>query len=107
MNNHTAHILGQITAALSFIVGLLGIAPFTGAIILIPFLLPVAALVVWQGAVTVGLLSLLFCVLALAISPLRITQLLEWPLVVAWLGLCSVAIIFGVFRSTRKTIGIG
>lgn len=102
MSNHTAHILGQITAALSLIVGLLGVAPFTGALLLIPFLLPIAALVVWRGAVTAGLLSFLFCVFAFAISPLRIAQLLEWPLVVAWLGLCSVAIIFGAFRNTRK-----
>jgi hypothetical protein len=104
MNNHTAHILGQITASLSLVVGLLGTAPFTGALLLIPFLLPVAALVVWRGAIIAGLLSLLFCVLAIAISPLRIVQLFEWPFVVTWLGLCSVAIIFCAFRSTRKTI---
>lgn len=101
MNNRTAHILGQITASLSLVVAILGAAPFTGAVLLILFLLPVAAHVVWRGAVTAGLLSWLFCVISIAISPLQIAQILEWPLVVAWLGLCSGAIFFGAFRSTR------
>lgn len=101
MSNRAAHILGWVTVAISLVVGLLGAAPFTPAIFLVALLLPVAALVAWRGAVVAGLLSFLLCVFAFAISPLPMAQLIKWPLAVAWLGLCLVAIVLGVFHGIR------
>ena len=101
MSNRAAHILGWVTAALSLAVGLLGAAPFTPAIFLVAFLLPAAAFVAWRGAVVAGILSLLLCVFAFAMSPLPMAQLIEWPLAVAWLGLCSAAVVFGAVHGAR------
>ena len=100
MSNRAVHILGWVIATLSLAVALLGAAPFTPAIFLVAFLLPVAAFVTWRGAV-VGNLSLLLCMFAFAISPLPMGQLFEWPLAVAWLILCSVAIILGTVLAPR------
>ena len=98
MSNRATHVLGWVTVTLSLIVGLLGAAPFTPAIFLVVFLLPAAAIVAWRGAVVTGLLSLLLCIFAFVISPLPMAQLIKWPLAVAWLGLCLVAIVLGVFH---------
>lgn len=103
MSNRAAHILGWVTVTLSLIVGLLGAAPFTPAIFLVAFLLPAAALVAWRGAVVAGLLSLLLCMFAFAISPLPMAQLIKWPLAVAWLGLCSVAVVLSAVHGIRTS----
>ena len=101
MSNRAAHILGWVTVAISLVVGLLGAAPFTPAIFLVALLLPVAALVAWRGAVVTGLLSFLLCMFAFAISPLPMTQLIKWPFAVAWLVLCSFAVILGAVHGVR------
>ena len=104
MSNRAAHILGWVTATLSLAVGLLGAAPFTPAISLVAFLLPVAAFVAWHGAVVAGILSFLLCVFAFAISPLTVAELIQWPqwpLAVAWLGLCSAAVVLGAVHGAR------
>lgn len=103
MSNRATHILGWVTVTLSLIVGLLGAAPFTPAILLVPFLLPVAALVAWRGAVVAGLLSLLLCMLAFAISPFPMAQLIKWPLAVAWLSLCSVDVVLSAVHGSRSS----
>ena len=89
MRNRATHIIGWATAAISLIVGLLGAAPFTPAIFLVAILLPVAALVAWRGAVVAGLLSLLLCMFALAISPLSMDDFIKVPFAVVWLQLCG------------------
>ena len=101
MSNRAAHILGWVTAILSLIAGLLGAAPFTPAIFLVAFLLPAAAFVAWRGAVVAGILSLLLCVFAFAISPLPMAQLIQWPLAVAWLVFCSAAVVLGAVHGVR------
>ena len=101
MSNRAAHILGWVTATFSLAVGLLGAAPFTPAIFFVAFLLPAAAFAAWRGAVVAGILSLLLCVLAFAISPLPMAQLIEWPLAVAWLGLCLAAVVLGAVHGAR------
>ena len=101
MSNHAARILGWVTATLSLAVGLLGAAPFTPAIFLVAFLLPAAALVAWHGAVVTGILSLLLCMFAFAISPLPMAQLIQWPLAVAWLSLCLVAVVLSAAHGIR------
>ena len=106
MSNRAAHILGWITVAISLVIGLLGAAPFTPAIFLIALLLPVAALAAWHGAVFAGLLSSLLCMFAFVISPLPMSQLIEWPFAIAWLVLCSFAVILsavhGVHISAKR-----
>lgn len=102
MSNRAAHILGWLTVTLSLIVGLLGAAPFTPAIFLVTFLLPAAVLVAWHGAVVAGLLSLFLCMFAFAISPLPMAQLMKWPLAVAWLSLCSVAVVLSAVHGIRS-----
>ena len=101
MSNRAAHILGWFTVAISLVVGLLGAAPFTPAIFLVTLLLPVAALAAWRGAVVAGLLSFLLCMVAFALSPLPMTQLIKWPFAVAWLVLCSFAVILGAVHGVR------
>ena len=101
MSDRAIHILGWVTVAVSLMVGLLGAAPFTPAIFLVALLLPVAALVAWHGAVVAGFLSFLFCMLAFALSPLPMTQLIEWPFAVAWLGFCLVAVALGTVHGIR------
>ena len=101
MSNRATHILGWVTVAISLIVGLLGAAPFTPAIFLVTLLLPITAFVAWRGAVVVGLLSFLLCILAFAISPLPMTQLIKWPFAVAWLNLCLVAVVLGTVHGIR------
>lgn len=101
MSNRAAQILGWVTVAISLMVGLLGVAPFTPAIFLVPLLLAIAALVAWHGAVVAGLVSFLLCIVAFAISPLPISQLVKWPLAVAWLGLCLVAVVLGTVHGIR------
>jgi len=101
MSKRTSHILGWVTVTISLIVGLLGVAPFTPVIFLVAFLLPIAALVAWRGAVVPSLLSLLLCVFAFAISPLPMAQLVKWPFAVAWLGLCLVAVVLSVIHGIR------
>ena len=93
MSTRAAQILGWVTVAISLVVGFLGAAPFTPAIFLVALLLPVAALVAWRGAVVTGLLSFLLCMFAVAISPLPMTQLIQWPFAMAWLVLCSFAVV--------------
>jgi hypothetical protein len=95
----SARILGWINAGVSLVVGLLGFAPFTPAILLVAVLLPLAALVVWSGATLAGLVSAMLCVLALVISPLQMVQLVQWPWALAWLVACLLAVIAGVLRS--------
>jgi hypothetical protein len=102
VQNSYAQTLGQITVALSLIVGLLGAAPFTPAILLIAFLLPTAAFVSWRGAIFEGLLSLLLCIIALIISPLRIVDLFESSFAVAWLIFCSAVVVFGAVRQSKS-----
>ena len=106
MGNRATHILGWVTVAISLIAGLLGAAPFTPAILLIALLLPVAAFVAWHGAVVAGLLSFLLCMFAFVISPLPMSQLIEWPFAIAWLALCSFAVILsavhGVHISAKR-----
>ena len=101
MSKRAAHILGWVIVTLSLAVGLLGAAPFTPAIFLVAFLLPAAALVAWHGAVVTGLLSLLLCMFAFAISPLPMAQLIKWPLAVAWLSLCLVAVVLSAVHGIR------
>ena len=101
MSNRAAHIIGWFTVAISLIVGLLGAAPFTPAIFLVALLLPIAALVAWHGAIVAGLLSFLLCTFAFAISPLPMSQLIEWPFAVAWLVLCLFAVILSAVRGVR------
>ena len=101
MSNRAAHILGWFTVAISLIVGLLGAAPFTPAIFLVALLLPIAALVAWCGAVVAGLLSFFLCMFAYAISPLPMSQLIKWPFTIAWLVLCSFAVILGAVHGVR------
>lgn len=101
VRSRAAHNLGWIIVALSHIVGLLGTAPFTPAIFLIGFLLPAAAFVAWHGAVVTGLLSLLLCIFAFAVSPLPMAQLIKWPFVVAWLSLCLVAVVLSAAHGIR------
>ena len=101
MSHRTAQILGWVTVAISLMVGLIGFAPFTPAIFLVPLLLAIAALVAWHGAVVAGLASFLLCIVAFAISPLPISQLLKWPLAVPWLGLCLVAVVLGTVHGIR------
>ena len=101
MSTRAAQILGWVTVAISLVVGLLGAAPFTPAIFLVTGLLPVAALVAWRGAVVAGLLSFLLCMFAFAISPLPMTQLIPWPFAVAWLVLCSLAVVLGAVHGVR------
>ena len=103
MTNRAAHILGWITVAISVVVGLLGAASFTPAILLVAFLLPVAALAAWHGAVVAGPLSFLLCLFAFTISPLPMTQLIKWPFAVVWLVLCSFAVILGVVHGIRMS----
>ena len=101
MSNRAAHILGWVTVAISLIAGLLGAAPFTPAILLIALLLPVAAFVAWHGAVVAGLLSFLLCMFAFALSPLPMSQLIEWPFAIAWLVLCSFAVILSAVHGVN------
>ena len=101
MSNRAAQILGWVTVAISLMVGLLGVAPFTPAIFLVALLLPVAALVAWHGAVVASLVSFLLCIAAFAISPLPTSQLVKWPLAVEWLGLCLVAVVLGAVHGIR------
>ena len=101
MSHRATRILGWVTVAISLLVGLLGAAPFTPAIFLVTLLLPVAALVAWGGAVVAGLLSFLLCMLAFAISPLPMTQLIQWPFAMAWLVLCSFAVVLGAVHGVR------
>lgn len=101
MSNRAAHILGWVTVAISLLVGLLGVAPFAPAIVLIAFLLPTAALVAWHGAVVPSFLSLLLCVFAFVISPLPMIQLINWPLAVVWLSLCLVAVVLSAVHGLR------
>ena len=100
-SSRAARILGWFTVAISLIVGLLGVAPFTPAIFLVALLLPVAALVAWHGAVVAGLLSFMLCMFAFAISPLPMSQLIKWPFAVAWLVLCSFAVILSAVHGVR------
>ena len=101
MGKRAAHIIGWVTVAISLIAGLLGAAPFTPAILLIALLLPVAAFVAWHGAVVAGLLSFLLCMFAFALSPLPMSQLIEWPFAIAWLVLCSFAIILSAIHGVH------
>ena len=101
MTNRATHTLGWLTVTLSLIIGLLGAAPFTPAIFLVTFLLPAAALVAWRGAVVAGLLSLLLCTVAFAISPLPVAQLDTWPLALAWLVIGWVAVVLGAVHGIR------
>ena len=101
ISNRATRMLGWVTVAISLFVGLLGAAPFTPAIFLVTLLLPVAALVAWGGAVVAGLLSFLLCMLAFAISPLPMTQLIQWPFAMAWLVLCSFAVVLGAVHGVR------
>jgi hypothetical protein len=99
MSNGAASVVGWITVVVSLIVGLLGAAPFTPAILLVAILLPIAAIVTWRGATVAGGLSLLLCIAALAVSPVNMADLLNWPLSVAWLGLCSCAVLWGIVHN--------
>lgn len=87
---------------LSLLVAFLSAAPFTPALVLVAFLLPAAAVLAWSGASVTGLLSLAFCALAFVFSPLRVTQLLEWPVVVAWVSFTSLAVVAGVINTIRS-----
>lgn len=49
MSNRATHIIGWATVVVSLIAGLLGIAHFTPAILLVALLLLVAAFVAWRG----------------------------------------------------------
>ena len=102
MNIRTARTIGWVTAALSLIAGLLGAAPFTPAIFLVAILLPAAAIAAWHGAVVASIVSLLLCVAAFAVSPLPFVQLIEWPVVVAWLILCLASVVLGVAHGVRN-----
>lgn len=103
MRNRATHIIGWATAAISLMVGFLGAAPFTPAIFLVAILLPVAALVAWRGAVGAGLLSLLLCMFALAISPLSMDGLFKAPFAIVWLMLWSAAVILGAVHGIRNS----
>ena len=103
MSNRAAHIIGWVTVATSLIVGLLGAAPFTPAILLIAILLPVAALVAWRGAVVAGSLSFLLCVFAFAISPMSMDDLIKVPFAIVWLVLCSIAVILSAVHGVRTS----
>jgi hypothetical protein len=99
MPRRFARMVGWISAGVSLLVGLLGFAPFTPAILLVAVLFPLAALVVWFGAAVAGLVSAGLCVLALVISPLQMAQLVQWPWAMAWLVACLLAVMAGVMRS--------
>lgn len=101
VSKRSARTLGWAIVALCLVVGVLGAAPFTPAVVLVALLLPAAAFVAWHGAVVAGLLSLVLCTLALAVSPLSTAQLFESPLAVAWLSLGSVAVVLGAVHGSR------
>lgn len=91
-------IFGWLVVALSLIVVLLSAAPFTPAVFLVVLLLPAAAVLAWQGSAIAGLLSFASCVLAFVVSPLQVSQLLQWPTVVMWLVISSLAVFAGVIN---------
>lgn len=95
-------IFGCATVTLSLVVALLSAAPFTPAVLLVAFLLPAAAVLAWKGASIAGSLSLVFCALALVLSPMRMAQLLEWPAVVAWVSIASLAVVAGIVSTVRS-----
>lgn len=85
-------IFGWIVVAVSFVIALLGAAPFTPAIFAVLLLLPAAALLVWCQRVAIGLLVFGLCIVAFILSPLNIDTLLGWPPIVSWVLSCALAI---------------
>jgi hypothetical protein len=97
--------LGIILVAVSVIVALLGMAPFTGALFLIGVLLPAAAVLAYRGAVASGLLTLAIGHIAMAMSPLKFQQFVtEMPMSFAWVVLCSIAVIVCAVRGVRQRL---
>jgi hypothetical protein len=95
-------IFGRAIVALSLVVALLSAAPFTPAVLLAPILLSAAAVLAWQGESGAGFLTLAFCVLTFVFSPLRVAELLEWPVVVVWVSFTSLAVITGLVSTVRS-----
>lgn len=87
--------------ALSVMAALLGAAPFTPAIWMVVPLLPVAAVVAYQGYIFSAVVTLVICLAALALSPLQFYRLLEWPLLTSWVVLWSVAVVICAVRRGR------
>lgn len=100
-SNRTAHVLGWVTVVLSLMVALLGAAPFTPAIFLIALLLPAASFVAWHGAVAAGLLSFLFCIAALVLSPFPMAPLANSLAALLWLVFCVVAVVMSLIHGVR------
>ena len=103
--------LPWINAGISFLAALLGAAPFTSAPIIFAATLPFAAAVTIQRPQISTLAAVGSFVLSVAISPIKIPQLLQFPVNIwfAWTCLTAcLALLVGVPLPRRKgTVGPG
>lgn len=95
-----------ILVAVSAFVAWLAIAPFTGAVLLVAVLLPLAAFNVWSGLLVPGLAATMLCALALYVSPMPFDKLWDVPLFAAPVALGFAAVAAGVMRRMARSRGL-
>lgn len=90
------------TVIISLLVVFLSLAPFTAAVFSTALLLPIAAFTAWNRALLPSAITVLQCVLAFFVSPLTLSDLLEFKPLMAWLFICLVAVAAGFYVGSRS-----
>lgn len=96
--------ISWINAILAAVLFLLSLAPFTPALAAFAFSVPVAVATARRGLALPSLLAVFFFALAVALSPVPLPQLLQWPSVL-WLLTLSAGGLYIVAELTRRDAG--
>jgi hypothetical protein len=97
-----SQLIGWCSAIIALFTVAASLAPFVPSVLFIAFLLPAAAFSAWRGAVLPSLLTVLFCVAALAVSPIPIASLFKLSLFSVWIAICIIAVVIGQIHGRRR-----
>src|SRR5687768_6319129 len=104
MESRAVATASWINVAVSLIICLLSLAPFTPALTLFAITIPAAALTARRGHATASVLNVALWLLAVALGPVPASQLLSWPSVIWFLGTsaCAAYVVLECVRRWRQ-----